>query len=118
MGTARRQKPALKMPVWARLAAAPVVAIGSFCLIYHFFFWFFWRFLFGEEVWPWPQWSLWVLVIIPGICAIAAAVFLCAVRATKRNTWIAVGVGALSLFGLIRYAAEVWKVMFQLGFKP
>ena len=108
----------MKLPLWARLAATPVIAIGIFCLVYHFFFWFFWRFFFGEEVWPWPQWSLWLLVILPGLCAITTAVFLVLARSGTRHLWIAIGIAALSLFGLIRYAAEVWKVMFQLGFKP
>jgi hypothetical protein len=39
-------------------------------------------------------------------------------RVTKRAAWIAVGIGVLSLFGLLRYAAAVFKVMIQLGFRP
>jgi hypothetical protein len=118
MSTARRRKSALRVPIWIRLLAAPICAVGVFCLVYHFFFWFFWRFLFGEEVWPWPQWSLWVLVCMPSIAALAAAGVAVLARLEKRNTWIVGGIGLLSLFGLVRYAAEVWKVMFQLGFKP
>jgi hypothetical protein len=100
------------------LAAAIVTALGSYCLVYHVVFWFLWRFLFGEEVWPWPQWSLWFLVVVPSASALAAAGFMIFAKVEKRTIWIAVAIGALSLFGLLRYAAEVWKVMFQLGFKP
>jgi len=101
-----------------RAMVAVLTALGAYCLAYHLVFWFMWRFLFGEEVWPWPQWSLWILVVLPGVVASAASVFLLFTRITKRNLWIAVGIGVISLFGLFRYAAEVWKVMFQLGFKP
>ena len=118
MSTARRKAPPAKIPFWARLATAPVIAVGTFCLLYHLVFWFLWRFLFGEEVWPWPTWSLWLLVVIPSIAALATAGFIFFAKAKKKHIWIAVGVGLLSLFGLIRYAAEVWKVMFQLGFRP
>jgi len=118
MSTARRPAKLKKVPIWARAAAALVSALGSFCLLYHLVFWFLWRFLFGEEVWPWPQWSLWLLVILPSFAALASAVFLFLAGVERRNVWIAVAVGALSLFGLLRYSGEVWKVMFQLGFKP
>ena len=118
MSTARRSAKPKKVPIWARAAAALVAALGSFCLAYHLVFWFLWRFLFGEDVWPWPQWSLWLLVIIPSLVALASAGFMIFARVEKRHIWIAVGIGVLSLFGLFRYAAEVWKVMFQLGFKP
>ena len=101
-----------------RLLVAAVAALGSFCLVYHLVFWFFWRFLFGEEVWPWPQWSLWILVVLPSATAFASAVFYLFAVQTKRNLWIAVGIGGLSLFGLVRYAAEVWKCLFHFGFKP
>ena len=106
------------MPIWARLVVAPVVAAGAFCLVYHFFFWFFWRFMFGEEVWPWPQWSLWILVVLPSIAALAAAVFLVFAKSDTRNVWIASGLGLASLFCLVLYAARVWKLIFELGFKP
>ena len=53
-GSARRQR---SVPIWARLATGGVVAVGAFCLAYHLVFWFLWRFLFGEEVWPWPAWD-------------------------------------------------------------
>jgi hypothetical protein len=106
------------VPVWVRVAAAAATALGSFCLVYHLAFWFLWRFLFGEEVWPWPQWSLYLLVVLPTIAALASAGFMILARVEKRNIWIGVGIGALSLFGLVRYAAEVWKCMFQLGFRP
>ena len=118
MSTARRSAKLRKVPIWARAATAFVAALGSFCLAYHLVFWFLWRFLFGEEVWPWPQWSLWILVILPSLAALAAAGFMILGRAEKRSLWIAVGIGVLSIFGLFRYAGEVWKVMFQLGFKP
>jgi hypothetical protein len=118
MSTARRPAKLKKVPVWARAAAAIVSALGSYCLVYHLVFWFLWRFLFGEEVWPWPRWSLWILVVLPSLASLAAAGFMLLARFEKRNIWIAVGIGGLSLFGLFRYAAEVWKVMFQLGFKP
>jgi hypothetical protein len=55
---------------------------------------------------------------MPSIAALAAAGVAVLARLEKRNTWIVGGIGLLSLFGLVRYAAEVWKVMFQLGFKP
>jgi len=113
--TARRPR---RVPIWARLSAATLAAIGSFCLAYHLVFWFLWRFLFGEEVWPWPQWSLWLLVMLPCIVALATMIFMVLAGVSKRNVWIAGGIGALAIFGLLRYAAEVWKVMFQLGFKP
>jgi hypothetical protein len=100
------------------LITAVASLIGSFCLAYHLVFWFLWRFLFGEEVWPWPQWSLWLLVVLPGLVALASCVFLLFARVTKRNLWIAGGIVALALFGLLRYTAEVWKCLFQLGFKP
>ena len=107
-----------KLPIWVRLLTSVIASLGTFCLAYHLVFWFLWRFLFGEEVWPWPAWSLWILVVLPSIVALAAAVFLLFARLTQRNTWISIGIGALALFGLLRYAAEVWKLMFQLGFKP
>lgn len=114
-GSARRQR---SVPIWARLATGAVVAVGAFCLAYHLVFWFLWRFLFGEEVWPWPAWSLWVLVILPSVIAVAAALFVVIARITQRNMWIAFGIVALALFGLLGYGGEVWKVMFQLGFRP
>jgi hypothetical protein len=97
---------------------AVVAGLGSYCLAYHLVFWFLWRFLFGEEVWPWPQWSLRLLVILPSMAALASAGFMALAKVEKRFVWIAVGIGGLSLFGLLRYGAEVWKLMFQLGFKP
>ena len=118
MSIARRQKPVRKIPIWARLIAAPVLAIGSFCLVYHFVFWFLWRFLFGEEVWPWPQWSLLLLMMVPSLAALAAVAFALIARLEKKVIWTAAGLGLLSLFGLIRYAPQVWKLIFQLGFKP
>jgi hypothetical protein len=118
MSTARRTAKRKTVPIWARAAAAFVAALGSFCLFYHLVFWFLWRFLFGEDVWPWPQWSLWFLVILPTLTALASAVFMVIARFEKRSVWIAAVIGVLSIFGLIRYAGEVWKVMFQLGFKP
>ena len=118
MSTARRQQPLPKVPIWARLVTAPIFAIGSFCLVYHFVFWFLWRFLFGEEVWPWPQWSLWLLMLMPSLAAVAVVVFALIAKLDKKMVWVAAAVGLLSLFGLIRYAAQVWKLIFQLGFKP
>jgi hypothetical protein len=114
-----RPEPPRGLRWWlARAGIAIVAAIGSFCLVYHFVFWFLWRFLFGEDVWPWPQWSLWFLVVVPSLAALAAAVFLLLAKITRRNIWIAVGLCSLSLFGLLRYAGEVHKVLFQLGFRP
>jgi hypothetical protein len=118
MSTARRPGKPKKAPIWARAAAALVSALGSFCLLYHLVFWFLWRFLFGEEVWPWPQWSLWLLLILPSLAALTSAAFMILGRVERRNAWIAVAICVLSIFGLFRYAGEVWKVMFQLGFKP
>jgi hypothetical protein len=118
MSNARRSAQPRKAPVWIRLIAAVGALLGSFCLAYHLVFWFLWRFLFGEEVWPWPQWSLWLLVILPGLAALASGVFLLFARLTKRNLWIAGGISVLSLFGLLRHVAEVWKCLFQLGFRP
>jgi hypothetical protein len=118
MSTARRKTPGRKIPIWVRLVTAPVFAAGTFCLVYHFFFWFLWRFLFGEDVWPWPQWSLWVLVVMPSLAALAVVVFALFAKLEKRDTLIAAGIGVLSIFGLFRYAAQVWKLMFQLGFMP
>ena len=118
MSTARRSAESRKVPAWIRLTSAVVGALGTFCLTYHLVFWFLWRFLFGEDVWPWPQWSLWLLVILPGLVALASSVFLLFARITKRNLWIGGGITVLGLFGLLRYTAEVWKCLFQLGFKP
>ena len=118
MSTARRSAPQRNLPIWSRLIAAVVSLLGAFCLVYHLVFWFLWRFLFGEEVWPWPQWSLWFLVILPSLAALGSCVFLLFTKLTKRNLLIAGGIVTLSLFGLLRYAAEVWKCLFQLGFKP
>ena len=118
MSTARRSVVSRIVPAWIRVLTAVVAGLGSFCLAYHLVFWFLWRFLFGEEVWPWPQWSLWLLVILPTLIALASGVFLLFARFTKRNLWITGGIAVLSLFGLFRYAAEVWKCLFQLGFKP
>jgi len=118
MSTARRSAKQRKVPVWWRVITAVVAALGSFCLAYHLVFWFLWRFLFGEEVWPWPPWSLWLLVILPALFALATVVFLLFARVTRKNLWIAGGIGVLCLFGLLRYAPEVWKCIFQLGFKP
>jgi len=118
MSTARRSAKQRKIPAWMRVIAAAAAALGSYCLAYHLVFWFSWRFLFGEDVWPWPQWSLWLLVILSGLVALASGVFLLFARFTKRNLWIGGGITVLGLFGLLRYAAEVWKCLFQLGFKP
>ena len=118
MSTARRSAKPQKVPAWTRALAAVVSALGSYCLIFHLVFYSLWRFLFGEDVWPWPQWSLWLLVIVPSVAALASAGFMILAKMEKRNVLIAVSVGALSLFGLVRYAAEAWKLMFQLGFKP
>jgi len=107
-----------KVRIWVRALAAVLVALGAYCFVYHLVFYSLWRFLFGEEVWPWPQWSLYLLVIAPAIVAVVSGGFLLFARITKRNVWVASGIGVLALFGLVRYAAEVWKVMFQLGFKP
>ena len=58
------------------------------------------------------------LVAVPAVVALVSGGFLLIARVTKRNTWIAVAIGVLSLLGLFGYAAEVYKVMFQLGFRP
>jgi hypothetical protein len=106
------------LPFWPRLVLAPVIALGVFSLTYHLVFWFFWRFLFGEEVWPWPQWSLWLLVGVPTVLAIAAALFVIVAKLDTRNVWTAVGIGLLALFGLLGYGTQVWNLMFKLGFVP
>ena len=49
---------------------------------------------------------------------LTAAVFLLLAKLTTRNAWIAAAITSLALVGLVQYAAEVWKVMFQLGFRP
>ena len=118
MSTARRSAEPRNVPAWIRVITAVVAVLGSFCLAYHLVFWFLWRFLFGEDVWPWPRWSLWVLVVLPTLMALASGVFLLLARVTKRHLWIAGGIALLSLFGLLRYAGEVWKCMFRLGFMP
>ena len=118
MSTARRSVERRKVPAWIRVAAAVVAALGAYCLTYHLVFYSLWRFLFGEEVWPWPRWSLYLLVAVPAVVALVSGGFLLIARVTKRNTWIAVAIGVLSLLGLFGYAAEVYKVMFQLGFRP
>jgi hypothetical protein len=102
----------------ARCAAAVVVGAGSFCLAYHLVFFSMWRFLFGEEVWPWPEWSLYLLIILPAMVATVAVVFILAAGINTKNLWIAATVGAISLLGLFGYAGEVWKVMIDLGFHP
>lgn len=101
-----------------RIAAAAAVSLGTFCLAYHLVFYSLWRFLFGEEVWPWPSWSLWLLVVLPAAAAVAAAAFVMAARRTPRNLWLAAALGALALLGLLAYAARVWKLIVQLGFHP
>ena len=118
MSTARRSARPQKVPAWIRAATAVVTVLGIYCLAYHMVFYCLWRFLFGEEVWPWPQWSLWLLVILPSVVALASAGFMIIAKVIRRNIWIAVCIGLLSLFGLFAYAAEVYKVIFQLGFKP
>jgi len=102
----------------ARVTAAVVVTIGVYCLAYHLVFYSLWRFLFGEDVWPWPPWSLWLLVALPAVPAVAAAAFVLAARRRPRNLWLAAGLGGLSLLGLLLYAAEVWKLIVRLGFHP
>lgn len=102
----------------ARFAAATVISLGTFCLAYHVVFYSLWRFLFGEDVWPWPRWSLWLLVVLPAVPAVAAAAFVLAARHRPRNLWLASGLGGLSLLGLLLYAAEVWKLIVRLGFHP
>jgi len=102
----------------ARVTAAVVVTIGVYCLAYHLVFYSLWRFLFGEDVWPWPPWSLWLLVALPAVPAVAAAAFVLAARLRPRNLWLAAGLGGLSLLGLLLYAAEVWKLIVRLGFHP
>lgn len=109
--------PAARLRV-ARAVAAVIAAIGTYCLAYHLLFYGFWRFLFGKEVWPWPLWGRWVLVLVPGACAVAAAAFFVTAELGRRNSWIAGLISALSVYGLLRYAGEVWKVMFELGFRP
>ena len=118
MSTAQRSAEPRNVAAWMRVISGVVAALGSYCLAYHLVFWFLWRFLFGEDVWPWPRWSLWLLVIPPSAAALASAGFMVLAKVEKRNVWIAVGIGGLSLFGLFWYGAEVWKLMFQLGFKP
>jgi len=118
MSTARRSAKPQKVPTWTRALAAVVSALGTYCLIYHLVFYSLWRFLFGEDVWPWPQWSLWLLVIVPSVAALASAVFIIFAKVVRRNIWTAAAIGVLSLFGLFGYAAEVHKLMFQLGFQP
>lgn len=102
----------------ARWTAAVVGGTGAFCLVYHLVFYLLWRFLFGEEVWPWPRWSLYFLVIVPAVSAVMTVAFYLGAGITRKNLWIAAAIGALSLFGLFGFAAEVWKVMVQLGFHP
>ena len=101
-----------------RIGAAVVCGVGTFCLIYHLTFYSLWRFFFGEEVWPWPQWSLMLLIAVPAAAAFVVCGFLLVAAPSGKNGWIAGIVGALSIFGLIRYATEVWKVMIELGFRP
>lgn len=101
-----------------RVVAAVVCGAGTFCLTYHLTFYSLWRFFFGEEVWPWPQWSLILLVTLPAVAALTVCGFLIVAAPGGKNGWIAGIVGALSIFGLIRYASEVWKVMVELGFRP
>jgi hypothetical protein len=101
-----------------RIAAAAVAGLGTFCLSYHFVFYSLWRFLFGEEVWPWPPWSLWLLVVLPVVAGVAAAAFVLAARRSPRNLWLAAVLAALALLGLLRYAVQVWKLIVQLGFHP
>lgn len=102
----------------ARAIAALIAAVGVFCLAYHLIFYLLWRLLFGEEVWPWPQWSLLVLVILPAAAAIASGVFMLVAPFTRRHISIAAAIGGLSLIGLFGYAARVWKLIFELGFRP
>ncbi len=118
MSTARTPAELRKVPAWIRAAAAIGAALGIYCLAYHLVFYCLWRFLFGEDVWPWPTWSLWLLVILPACAALASAEFTILAKVERQNIRIAVGIGVLSLFGLLRYAAEVWKCLFQLGFRP
>jgi hypothetical protein len=101
-----------------RVAAAAVAAVGIYCLAYHSVFYSLWRFLFGEEVWPWPPWSLWVLVVLPAVAAVATAAFVLAARRSPRKLWLAAAIGALALLGLLGYGARVWKLIVQLGFHP
>jgi hypothetical protein len=102
----------------ARCLAALVAGLGTYCLAYHLVFFSLWRFLFGEEVWPWPRWSLYLLVFLPAILSVMAFVFLLVAGVNRKNLWIAAVVCGLSLLGLIGYAGEVWKVMIDLGFHP
>jgi hypothetical protein len=102
----------------SRIAAGLVCGLGTFCLVYHLTFYSLWRFLFGEEVWPWPQWSLVLLVAVPAVAALVACIFLLVAAPTTKHAWIAAVVASLSIFGLIRYTGEVWKVMIELGFRP
>ncbi len=101
-----------------RAAAAVTVALGLFCLAYHLLFYLMWRFLFGEEVWPWPLLSLVLLIALPAAAAVAGAIFTALARLTTRNVWIGGALAALSLLGLLAYAGRVWKLIFQLGFHP
>jgi hypothetical protein len=101
-----------------RAIAAIVTVLGLFCLVYHLLFYALWRFLFGEEVWPWPGWSLVLLVALPAAAAFAGALFMAIARLTARNSWIGGALVILSLFGLVAYAGRVWKLIVQLGFHP
>jgi hypothetical protein len=102
----------------ARCLAAVVAGVGTYCLAYHVVFFSLWRFLFGEEVWPWPEWSLYLLVILPAMVAVTAVVFFLVAGINRMNLLIAAVVCGLSLLGLFGYAGEVWKVMIKLGFHP
>jgi hypothetical protein len=98
--------------------AAVVAGVGTYCLAYHVLFFSLWRFLFGEEVWPWPEGSLYLLVILPAMVAVTAVVFFLVSGINRKNLWIAAVVFGLSLLGLFGYAGEVWKVMIKLEFYP
>lgn len=102
----------------ARTGAAMAAAAGIFCLAYRTIFFILWRFLFGEEVWPWPAWSLWVLVILPSVLGLAAALFMTMAPVRKAMVGAAAALLALAGLGLLGYAPQVWKLIVTLGFHP
>jgi hypothetical protein len=98
-------------------ASLPVLC-GMYCATYHWLFYALWALVFGDSVWPWPRWSLYMLVVVPGAAAAGAWLYVLFAPCRGRSAVILVVLVAVSTTGLVLYASQVVKCMFQLGFAP
>jgi len=101
-----------------RAILGAVTAPGIFCFCYHLLFYLFWRLLFGEEVWPWPQWSRILLLVAALAGGGAAAAFVAFAHLEGRRLYGAALLVLVSIYSLFAYTLEVKDCLFRLGFAP